>query len=122
MTRWHLTSPPPLPSRTKRSRGSIYDKDRDDKLSTITANDHDHQVENLESDNEPLWRPSGNAIGKWPSTDSFTSICGKLVMATQFTPVLAQPLHCQHQKVYIIPEKEVDPCQPAPLASKTLSH
>jgi hypothetical protein len=38
MTRRLRTSPPPLPSSTRRSRRSIHDEDLDDDLSTIPDN------------------------------------------------------------------------------------
>jgi len=59
-------------------------------------------------------------MGKQPSKDSFTSTLGKQVAATEFTPTSAQPLHSEHQKVYIVSEEE-DECEPAPLASKKVS-
>jgi len=59
-------------------------------------------------------------MGKQPSKDSFMSILGKRVVATQSTATSVQPLHPEHREVYIVPEEE-DELDPAPLASKKVS-
>jgi len=121
MTRRRHTSPPPLPSSTRRSRQSIHDEDLDDDLSTIPDNYNDRQDDLSESDDEPVQRPSKKAMGKWPSKDSFTSTLGKRVAATQLTPTSAQPLYPEHQEVYIVSEEEHER-EPALLASKKVSN
>jgi hypothetical protein len=60
-------------------------------------------------------------MGKRPSQDSFTSILGQQVAATQFTLMSAQPLHRERQEVYIVSEEDND-SEPAPLASKKVSN
>jgi len=121
MTRRRSTSPPPLPSSTRRSRRSIHDEDLDDDLSAIPDNYNDHRDDISESDNEPVQRPSRKAMGKRPSKDSFRSTLGKRVAATQLTPTSAQPLHPERQEVYIVSEQEEER-EPAPLASKKVSN
>ena len=121
MTRRRRTSPPPLPSSTRRSRRSIHDEDLDDDLSTIPDNYNDRRDDISESDDEPVRRPSRKAMGKRPSKDSFTSTLGKRVAATQLTPTLAQPQHPERREVYIVLEGE-DKREPAPLASKKVSN
>ena len=121
MTRRRRTSPPPLPSSTRRSRRSIHDEDLDDDLSTIPDNYNDRRDDISESDDEPVRRPSRKAMGKRPSKDSFTSTLGKRVAATQLTPTSAQPLHPERREVYIVSEEEVER-EPAPLASKKVSN
>src|SRR5882757_3356166 len=117
MTRRRRTSPPPLPSSTRRSRRSIHDEDLNDDLRTIPYNYNDRQDDISESDDEPVRRPSRKAMGKQPSKDSFTSTLGKRVAATKFTPTSAQPLHPERCEVCIVSEEEAE-CVPAPLASK----
>ena len=56
-------------------------------------------------------------MGKWPSSDSFTSTLAKQVVATQSTPMSEQPLHDQHRQVYMFP-KEEDESAPGPPAAK----
>jgi len=114
------TSLPPLPSSTRRSRQFIHNKDSNDILSTIRNNYNDNQDENSESDNEPLWRPSRNAMWKRPSKHSFLSTLGEQVTATQLTLMSAQPLRPEGQEVYIVSEEE-DEREPVSLASKTVS-
>jgi hypothetical protein len=121
MTRWRRTSPLPLPSSTRRSRGTIQDEDLDEDLNTIPDNYNDRRDDISELYNEPVRRPSGKAMGKWPSKDSFTSTLGKRVAATQLTPMSAQPLYPEHWAVYIV-SKEENEREPAPLASKKVSN
>jgi hypothetical protein len=121
MTRRHRTSPPPLPSSTRRRRGSIHNEDLDDDLRTIPDNYNHRQDDISESDDEPVRRPSRKAMGKRPSNDSFTATLGKHVTATQLTPTSAQPLHPERREVYIVSEEE-DEREPAPLASKKVSN
>src|SRR5882757_5608139 len=121
MTRRRHTSPPPLPSSTRRSRRSIHDEALDDDLSTIPDNYNDCQDDISESDDKPVRRPSRKAMGKRPSKDSFLSTLGKRVAATQLTPTSAQPLHPERREVYIVSEEE-DEREPAPQASKKVSN
>jgi len=121
MSRRRRTSPPVLPSSTRRSRQCIHDEDLDDDVSTITDNYKDRQDDILASDDEPVQRPSRKAMGKRPSKDSFTSTLGIRVAATQLTPTSAQPLHPERRDVYIVSEEE-DERESVPLASKKVSN
>ena len=115
--RRHTSSPPSLPSTTRRSRKSFHNEDLHDYLSTIPDNYHDRQDDNSASDNEPLQRPSTKAMGRQPSKDSFPSRLGKHVTATQFTATSVWPLHPQHWMVNILSEEE-DEREPTPPPSR----
>ena len=121
MTTRRCTSPPPLASSTRRRRRSIHNNDPDDDLSTICDNFNDHHDDNSKSHDKPLRRPSRQAMGKRPLKDSFTSTLGKRVVATQSTPMWAQPIHPEHWEVYNVPEEKND-LEPVPLVSKKVSH
>jgi hypothetical protein len=82
MTRRCRTSPPPLPSSTRRSRRSIHDEDLDDDLGTIFNNYNDRRDDVSESDDESVWRPSREAMRKRLFKNSFMSPLGKRVAAT----------------------------------------
>ena len=120
MTTRRRISPPLLPFSTRKSRRSIHDEHLDDDLSSIPDNYNDRRNDNAESHDEPLWRPSRNAMGKRPSKDSITSTLRKRVAAIQLTSTTAEPQHPESQEVYIVSEEE-DEREPAPLASKKVS-
>jgi len=117
----HRTSPPPPPppplSSTRRRRRFIYNKNLNDNLSWKPNNYNDHRDDYSESDHEPLWPPSGKAMGKQLSKYSFTSIVGKQVTATELTPTLVRLLCPECCEVYLVSEEE-DEREPAPLPSK----
>jgi hypothetical protein len=124
MTRRNLATPPPLPSSTGRSRRSIHDEDLKDDLKddldNIPHNWNDRGDDISESDDGPVRRPSRKAMGKPPSTDSFTSILGKCVPTTQLAPTSVQPLHPERREVYIVSEEE-DEREPTLLVSTKVS-
>jgi len=121
MTRRCRTSPPVLPSSTRRSRRCIHNEDLDDDVSTIPDNYHDRRDDISASDDEPVQRTSRKAMGKRPSKHSFTSTLGIRVAATDVTPTSAQPLHPERREVYIVSEEE-DERESVPLASKKVSN
>jgi len=67
----------------------MHDEDLDDNHSRIPDNSIDSRDDNSESDDEPLRRPSMEAIGKQPSKDSSMSTFRKRVAASPFTPTMA---------------------------------
>ena len=77
-------------------------------------------VDNSESNNEPLWRPSKTAMGKRPSKDSYTSTLGKRVAVTPLTLMSAQSLHPEGQKVNAFFGEE-DELESAPVVSTKVS-
>jgi hypothetical protein len=59
-------------------------------------------------------------MGNQLSKDSFTSILGKQVPATQLTPTSAQPLYPERREVYIVLQED-DQYDTEPLAAQTAS-
>jgi hypothetical protein len=59
-------------------------------------------------------------MGKQLLKDSFTSILGKQVPATQFTPTSAQPQYPERQEVYIVLQED-NQYDTEPLAAQTAS-